>query len=139
MAIATLPTTTSTVQVVYTDDPDVTPRNGSRGWILRSEATLAAGADLVELRPLNADERAEAADVDGAHRTMLSRVRMALVSVNGHTDAKHRESFIRACPGTPLFLLGLYVGAITAGQDPQPAQRRLLAGDDDEDAAPDEE
>ena len=69
MAIATLPTTNATAEIVYALDPDVTPKNGSKGWMLRTKAELKTNADVLEVRPLNIDERTASLDVDGLQRT----------------------------------------------------------------------
>ncbi len=139
MAIATLPTTQSTAEVVYTFDPDVVPKNGARGWILKSSATSKAGADVIEVRPLNIDERSGALDVDGLHTSMLSRCRRGVVAVNGERRRKAIDLWLTACPSEAVFLLGCYIASVTAGDDPQTSQSAFFAEDEDgPDQDPDE-
>lgn len=134
MAIATLPTTDSTAEIVYTFDPDVTPKNGSKGWILKTNSTTKAGADVVEIRPLNIDERSAALDVDGLHQSMVSRCRRGIVSVNGSGRRADVGRWLSACPTEAVFLLGCYVASVTAGDDPQVSQGAFF-GEDEEDQA----
>lgn len=131
MAIATLTTTDAKAEVVFEMDPDVTPKNGARGWMLKENATTKAGADVVEVRPLNIDERAATLDVDGLHQSMVARCRRGVVSVNGHTKRQAVEQWLAACPVDILFLLGCYVASVTAGEDPQVSQRAYFGEDGD--------
>jgi hypothetical protein len=135
MAIATLPTTDTTAEIVYSLDPDVTPKNGSVGWILATDATIKTGADVLEVRPLNIDERSASLDVDGLHSSMVARCRRGLVSVNGHKKRRAIDEFLTGCPTEAVFLLGCYVASVTAGEDPQLSQRAYF-GEEDEDSAP---
>lgn len=137
MAIATLPTTESTAEIVYTYDPDVTPKNGSKGWILKSDATTKSGADVLKVRPLNIDERSAALDVDGLHSAMVKRCRLGLVSVNGSEGDRAIGRWLTACPTEAVFLLGCYIASVTAGEDPQASQRAFF-GDDSENDSPQE-
>jgi|TARA_Y100001973_G_scaffold76078_1_gene111142 chromosome condensin MukBEF MukE localization factor len=131
MAIATLPTTNSTAEIVYTLDPDVTPKNGGKGWVLLTDATTKAGADVVEVRPLNIDERSAALDVDGLHSSMVSRCRRGIVSVNGERKQAAINEWLSACPTEAIFLLGCYVASVTAGEDPQESQKAFFGDGDD--------
>lgn len=133
MTIALTPTVESTVDVVFALDPDVTAKNGARGWMLKSEAKLDPGADVVTLRPMNIDERAESLDAGGIRQTALTRARTGLVRINGVREHKAREGWLNRCPDTALFLLGCYVHAITIGGDATKAQNAFFSiGDDEE-------
>mgnify|MGYP003133620214 CR=1 FL=1 len=132
MAIATLPTTDTTAEIVYELDPDVTPKNGSVGWMLLTEATIKNGADVLEVRPLNIDERSASLDVAGLHSSMVARCRRGIVSVNGHKKRQAVDEFLRACPTEAIFLLGCYVASVTAGEDPQLSQRAYFNADDEQ-------
>ena len=127
MAIATLPTTNATAEIVYALDPDVTPKNGR---MLRTKAELKTNADVLEVRPLNIDERTASLDVDGLHSSMVARCRRGLVSVNGHTKKRAIDQFLTACPTEAIFLLGCYIASVTAGEDPQLSQRAYFGEDD---------
>ena len=139
MAISTLPTTSSVVEIVYCDDPDVTPTDASlRGWIASDLATLQAGADVITVRPLNVDERARTTDVEGRAQMMLSRARFGLVSVNGKTSEKARSQWLDGCPNDALFLLGIFVGAVTNNVDHQLLQSAILKGVDEDEEEDDD-
>tara|TARA_R110000824_G_scaffold131166_1_gene293092 strand:+ start:9291 stop:9722 length:432 start_codon:yes stop_codon:yes gene_type:complete len=141
MSISTLPTTSSVVEIVYCDDPDVTPGDeSSRGWILSDLATAQPDADILVVRPLNVDERARTTDVEGRAQMMLARARAGVVSVNGKTGEKARSRWIDGCPDDAVFLLGLVVGALTNNVDHQLMQRLVLGlVDEDEDEETDAE
>ena len=142
MAIATLPTTGATITVVYCDDPDVTPDDDeARGWVSADTCKVEDGADVLEVRPLNVDERAKTADVEGRSVMMLARARAGLVAANGKRGEKARAAWLNGCPDDAVFLLGLYVGALTNNVEPQILQRAILglAEDDDDDASPEGE
>ena len=142
MAISTLPTTSAVVEIVYCDDPDVTPSKPElKGWILADLASMQSGADIVSIRPLNVDERARTADVDGRAQMMLARARAGLVMVNGRSGEKARSTWLDGCPDDALFLLGLVVGAVTNNVDHQLLQSAILGAmdEDDEDADSEDE
>lgn len=135
MAISTLPTTSEVVEIVFCDDPDITPTDeADRGWILSDRGTIQKGADVLTVRPLNVDERARTTDVDGRARMMLTRARAGIVKVNGRTGEKARAGWLDGCPDDAVFLLGLFIGALTNNVDHQLVQRAVLGAiDDDED------
>ena len=141
MSISTLPTTSSVVEIVYCDDPDVTPTDEKlRGWILSDLATMQADADVLSIRPLNVDERARTTDVEGRAQMMLARARAGVVSVNGKTGEKARSRWLDGCPDDAVFLLGLMVGALTNNVDHQLIQRVVLGlADEDEEEDDDAE
>ena len=122
MAIATLPTIESRLEIVFTEDPDVTPKNGCKGWIAVDAADVDKGADVLEVRPLNIAERTTALDIDGIHAGMLKRVFKGVTKVNGQTDKKQIRDWIERCPSSAVFLLGCYIASVTAGDDPQNSQ-----------------
>ena len=133
MAISTLPTTNAVVEIVYCEDPDVTPTDDElRGWIVSDQATIKSGADVISVRPLNVDERARTTDVNGRAQMMLARARFGLVVVNGRTWEKARAAWLDGCPDDALFLLGLFVGAITNNVDHQLLQSAILGAMDSE-------
>jgi len=122
MAIATLPTLDTRDEIVFTEDPDVTPKNGCRGWIAVHGADVNDGADILEVRPLNINERTRALDVDGIHQGMLKRVMRGLTRVNGSNKSDEIRSWVERCPSDAVFLLGCYIASVTAGDDPQKSQ-----------------
>ncbi len=122
MAIATLPTIESRDEIVFTEDPDVTPKNGCRGWIVIHEADVTEGADRVEVRPLNISERTKSLDIEGLHAGMLNRVRRGVTRVNGSSKRDVITNWISRVPSDAVFLLGCYIASVTAGDDPQSSQ-----------------
>ena len=132
MAIATLPTTESRQEIVFTEDPDVTPKNGCKGWIPVDAADVSKGADVLEVRPLNIAERTTALDIDGIHAGMLRRVLKGVTKVNGMTGAKEIKSWVERCPSSAVFLLGCYIASVTSGDDPQKSQSAFYREGGDE-------
>ena len=122
MAIATLPTLDTRDRIVYTEDPDVTPKNGRRGWIAADGADVDDGADILEVRPLNINERTRALDVDGIHQGMLKRVMRGVTRVNGSDRGDDIKMWVQRCPSDAVFLLGCYIASVTSGDDPQNSQ-----------------
>lgn len=122
MAIATLPRVDTREEVVFTEDPDVTPKNGCLGWIPTHAADVESGADVVEVRPLNIAERTSALDIDGIHAGMLRRVKKGITRVNGSSKPGEIREWIDRCPSDVMFLLGCYIASVTAGDDPQKSQ-----------------
>lgn len=140
MAIALTPTVDSTVDVVFALDPDVTAKNGARGWMLKSEALMQSGADVLTMRPMNVDERAESLDAGGTRQTGLLRARIGLVAVNGLRSQKARDQWLNNCPDFALLLLGCYVRDITIGADATGNQGVFFAiADEDEPSEESEE
>lgn len=135
MAIATLPTLDSRSEVVFTEDPDVTPKNGCSGWITVDAADVKKGADIIEVRPLNIAERTTALDIDGIHAGMLKRVYKGVTKVNGSKDPKEIKAWIQRCPSSAVFLLGCYIASVTAGDDPQISQSAFFRESPDDPGA----
>lgn len=84
-------------RVVFSHDPDVVgPRHA--GWIPVSACeSLRDGADVIEVRGLNADELAryiEGIAADHVHSSGLDCVRAAVVSVRGDTSAAAVEAWV---------------------------------------------
>ena len=129
MAIATLPTRETRELVCFTEDPDVKPKNGSKGWIEVSLADIKDGADVIEVRPLNISERTRALDTDGLHLGMLNRVRSGITKVNGVSEKESIKLWIDRCPSDVMFLLGCYIASVTSGDDPQKSQAAFFRED----------
>lgn len=131
---------TKPVRVVWVEDPDVTPtRAGLKGWILEADATLADGADVFEVRPLDSAQRLAAAASDKEER-IFRTVAEGVISINGQTsvtEGKQRtplSQYLRRVPVAALADLCVYILAISDGEDPQ---AHYGAGDVGDDAEPD--
>ncbi len=133
----------SEIDLVYTEDPDVTAPVHLRGcgWVPVAECTTQAGADVVTVRPLTADERTRHRDIGSSPRGgIASRHRYALqagivrvgkrrktTEIAEWQDALAREDW-RAHD-----LLGLAIEQMTAGLDiagVYPDARRLLGAEE---------
>jgi len=123
----TAPTVESTVRIVCTEDPDVeTIEGGGRGWVQQKDAIVRAGADVLEVVPLNVDQRAACMDAGGIHQSHLAACRSALKSVNGDPGREARNAFLESCDSGARFLLGRFILAISSGEDPQESQGRYF-------------
>ena len=141
-------TATSTkqrIELVCTDDPDVTPTDErNQGWILAKDAEVEDGADVIEVRPLNIAQRAEASGAGGQEINgsvvLLAWARLGVKKVNGKGKAHVAEWFEGLQQDVLWQMLGLYVRAVSNGQDPVPRQRSFYAHlwDGDEEKEPEE-
>lgn len=132
MGIATLPTTNSTIRVVFCGDDDVSPHNeDDRGWIPAKDADISEGADVVEAGPLNTDQRAASLDASGPYQASLAKCRMGLRSVNGETSRAAINDWLARVPLGLIGGLGSLIESLTHGIDSQETQRALFRRDGD--------
>jgi hypothetical protein len=117
MAIPLLVSTDSTVEVVHTGDPCVDgPKrhDGVDHWILAKDAVCKRGADLVEVRPLNGEERWRAARTDDEVGLFYFWADMGVVKVNGsEADVK---IWLRRLEHALLVQLATVVMSLTYGK-----------------------
>lgn len=136
MALTVLPTLDDEHEIVCTLDASVSA-NGDVGWVPAATATVGPDADRVIVRVLNMDERAVCGDAGGFNQNALARARTAIIGRNGKRNRDAALHWLGRLPGFGMVrLLGLYVHAISEGEDPQPMQRHFLgeplAEDDDD-------
>lgn len=114
------------VSLVCSEDPDVEPKGEAVGWMLRHEAHLSEGADVVVVRPLGTVELASTFDGRGPNHKLALMAQSGVVSVNGEDGGQ----WLQACPYMAAVTLGAYVQDISLGQDPKPRQRALFGASD---------
>jgi len=124
--------------VVCTFDDDVSQSDeADRGWIPLDRASVTNDATVLDVRPLNVTERAECRDEGGWRRRHLAMARKGTVAVNGEEKRWKLSRFFEGLSDDSLLLLlGYYVAAISAAEDPQKIQRIACDGgevDEDED------
>lgn len=127
MAIPTRTRTTvdTTIRLVHSVDPDVTPPDEDTvGWFPAAAATYRSGADVVEVRPLDLDQEAHCNDsAMDAFTLSLRRCRCGVVSVNGKKGDEALEKFLKP-HGCNTLVVGLasYIDDLTLGEDPRSRQ-----------------
>jgi len=129
MALDKIKTTLEPHPVVSTYDPDVTPNDPEDvGWIPADAATIKDGADLVLVRALNLAEDAEIRDAGGFFARYLAAAQKGVIGYNGKEKAAKARAWLRGVRDrTQITLLGIYVDAITNGEDPQARQRLITS------------
>jgi len=134
---------------VWTGDEDVTPRDaGAVGWIKDSDADAGDGADVVTVRPLDGAQRLTAASAGAGHR-MREVISAGVVALNGDrfvevktTKGKKKVAagkYLERFPVDALAELGIYILAISDGEDPQSVYGRYGDGDGDDEVDGDDE
>ena len=91
MAIPLLVSTDTTVELVYTADPCVDADKGADGydrWLPASDAVCKKGADLVQVRALNGEERWRADSQDEGPDRFYFWADLGVVSVSSTPDVK---------------------------------------------------
>lgn len=127
MALPTLATTQATVELVCTLDPCVTAPDGVCGWAPKSGCTVAAGADVVTVRPLNRDERWQIHDAGQMWRQADVALRLGVVATNGDRDPEAVEAWRSALADDEAqYFLARYIRDVSEGKDPVKAQSRWL-------------
>jgi hypothetical protein len=130
MGIANRAISRKTIRVVYTADEDVTPNDPkAMGWIPLADATTRHGASIVEIRPLDVDQRAHCEDGGGAYTIALRWCRSGIASVNGDKKAEAVEEFIENIDFRAIRLgLGCYIDDVSNGDDTAPRQESCFRG-----------